>query len=303
MKQDLLTFSNWTPEAMHKLLNLAVEIKQSPSSYSNVLAGKSVVALFEKPSLRTRVSFDIGINRLGGHMVYLDSQSGKLAGREDAVDMAANLACWADAIVARVFSHSTLEQFSAASKVPVVNALCDKYHPCQALADYLTVFERFGKTQGITMAYIGDGNNVTHSLLIAGALLGCNQVVVTPEGHECDAEIVAHAKKLAEQTGATIVESYDVSAADGSDVIYADTWLSMGDETPLADIKAKFMPYQVNEALMESTGASYVMHCQPAHRDLEITGSLIDSDKSLLMQQAENRMHGQNAILTQLLSA
>jgi ornithine carbamoyltransferase len=303
MKQDLLTFSNWTPEAMHKLLNLAVEIKQSPSSYSNVLAGKSVVALFEKPSLRTRVSFDIGINRLGGHMVYLDSQGGKLAGREDAVDMAANLACWADAIVARVFSHSTLEQFSAASKVPVVNALCDKYHQCQALADYLTVFERFGKTQGITMAYIGDGNNVTHSLLIAGALLGCNQVVVTPEGHECDAEIVAHAKKLAEQTGATIVESYDVSAADGSDVIYADTWLSMGDETPLADIKAKFMPYQVNEALMESTGASYVMHCQPAHRDLEITGSLIDSDKSLLMQQAENRMHGQNAILTQLLSA
>ena len=303
MKQDLLTFSNWTPEAMHKLLNLAVEIKQSPSSYSNVLAGKSVVALFEKPSLRTRVSFDIGINRLGGHMVYLDSQSGKLAGREDAVDMAANLACWADAIVARVFSHSTLEQFSAASKVPVVNALCDKYHPCQALADYLTVFERFGKTQGLTMAYIGDGNNVTHSLLIAGALLGCNQVVVTPEGHECDAEIVAHAKKLAEQTGATIVESYDVSAANGADVIYADTWLSMGDDTPLADIKAKFMPYQVNEALMESTGASYVMHCQPAHRDLEITGSLIDSDKSLLMQQAENRMHGQNAILTQLLSA
>ena len=303
MKQDLLTFSNWTPEAMHKLLNLAVEIKQSPPSYSNVLAGKSVVALFEKPSLRTRVSFDIGINRLGGHMVYLDSQSGKLAGREDAVDMAANLACWADAIVARVFSHSTLEQFSAASKVPVVNALCDKYHPCQALADYLTVFERFGKTQGLTMAYIGDGNNVTHSLLIAGALLGCNQVVVTPEGHECDAEIVAHAKKLAEQTGATIVESYDVSAANGADVIYADTWLSMGDETPLADIKAKFMPYQVNEALMESTGASYVMHCQPAHRDLEITGSLIDSDKSLLMQQAENRMHGQNAILTQLLSA
>ena len=217
--------------------------------------------------------------------------------------MAANLACWADAIVARVFSHSTLEQFSAASKVPVVNALCDKYHPCQALADYLTVFERFGKTQGLTMAYIGDGNNVTHSLLIAGALLGCNQVVVTPEGHECDAEIVAHAKKLAEQTGATIVESYDVSAANGADVIYADTWLSMGDETPLADIKAKFMPYQVNEALMESTGASYVMHCQPAHRDLEITGSLIDSDKSLLMQQAENRMHGQNAILTQLLSA
>ena len=302
MKQDLLTFANWTPEAMQNLLQLAVEIKQAPASYSNVLAGKSIVALFEKPSLRTRVSFDIGINKLGGHMVYLDVQSGKLAGREDAVDTAANLACWADAIVARVFSHTTLETFSKAANVPVVNALCDKYHPCQGLADYLTMFERFGKTEGLTMAYVGDGNNVTHSLLIVGALLGCNQVVVTPEGHEASPEIVAQAKAIAEKTGVTIVESTELSAANGADVIYADTWLSMGDDTPLDVIKEKFMPYQVNEALMEATGASYVMHCQPAHRDLEITGSLIDSDKSLLMQQAENRMHGQNAILTQLLA-
>ncbi|MHC6648621.1 ornithine carbamoyltransferase [Alteromonas sp. HB246098] len=303
MKQDLLTFADWTPDAMKNLLQLAVEIKQAPASYSNVLAGKSIVALFEKPSLRTRVSFDIGINKLGGHMVYLDAQSGKLAGREDAVDTAANLACWADAIVARVFSHETLETFSKASKVPVVNALCDKYHPCQGLADYLTMFERFGKTEGLTMAYVGDGNNVTHSLLIVGALLGCNQVVVTPKGHEAAPEIVAQAKAIAKKTGVSIVESTDLSAANGADVIYADTWLSMGDDTPLEVIKEKFMPYQVNEALMEATGASYVMHCQPAHRDLEITGSLIDSDKSLLMQQAENRMHGQNAILTQLLNA
>lgn len=303
MKQDLLTFADWTPDAMKNLLQLAVEIKQAPASYSNVLAGKSIVALFEKPSLRTRVSFDIGINKLGGHMVYLDVQSGKLAGREDAVDTAANLACWADAIVARVFSHDTLETFSKAANVPVINALCDKYHPCQGLADYLTMFERFGKTEGLTMAYVGDGNNVTHSLLIVGALLGCNQVVVTPEGHEAAPEIVAQAKAIAEKTGVSIVESTELSAAIGADVIYADTWLSMGDETPLEVIKEKFMPYQVNEALMDATGASYVMHCQPAHRDLEITGSLIDSDKSLLMQQAENRMHGQNAILTQLLNA
>ena len=303
MKQDLLTFANWSPEAMKNLLQLAVEIKQAPASYSNVLAGKSVVALFEKPSLRTRVSFDIGINKLGGHMVYLDVQSGKLAGREDAVDTAANLACWADAIVARVFSHSTLETFAKAADVPVINALCDKYHPCQGLADYLTMFERFGKTEGLTMAYVGDGNNVTHSLLIVGALLGCNQVVVTPEGREASAEIVAQAQAIADKTGVSIVQSHDLSAANGADVIYTDTWLSMGDDTPLEAIKEKFAPYQVNEALMEATGASYVMHCQPAHRDLEITGSLIDSDKSLLMQQAENRMHGQNAILTQLLSA
>ena len=303
MKQDLLTFSDWTPEAMQNLLSLAVEIKQSPASFANILAGKSIVALFEKPSLRTRVSFDIGINKLGGHMVYLDSQAGKLVGREDAVDMAANLACWADAIVARVYSHDTLVQFSDASRVPVVNALCDKYHPCQGLADYLTMFEQFGKTEGLTMAYIGDGNNVTHSLLIVGALLGCHQIVVTPEGHEADGDIVAHAKAIGESTGATVTVSSDVSAAKGANVIYTDTWLSMGDDTPLSAIKEKFMPYQVNEALMAATGATHVMHCQPAHRDLEITGSLIDSDASLLMQQAENRMHGQNAILTKLLSS
>ena len=302
MKQDLLTFAGWTPEATKALLNLAVEIKQSPASYANVLAGKSIVALFEKPSLRTRVSFDVGINRLGGHMVYLDVQGNKLAGREDDVDTAANLACWADAIVARVFSHTTLENYAAASRVPVINALCDKYHPCQGLADYLTLFERYGKTEGLTMAYVGDGNNVTHSLLIVGALLGVNQVVVTPEGHEAVPEIVAQAQAIADETGVSIVQSNDISAAKGANVLYTDTWLSMGDTTPLSEIKDKFMPYQVNEAMMEATGADYVMHCQPAHRDLEITGSLIDSDKSLLMQQAENRMHGQNAILTHLLS-
>lgn len=303
MKQDLLTFANWTPEQMQELLSLAVQIKQAPQAYAQALAGKSIVALFEKPSLRTRVSFDIGINRLGGHMVYLDSQSNKLAGREDSVDVAANLACWADAIVARVYSHDTLVTFAEAAKVPVINALCDKYHPCQGLADYLTLFEKFGSCEGLTMAYVGDGNNVTHSLLIVGALLGCHQVVVTPPGHEADPTIVAQAKAIAEKTGVKIVESNDVAAARGANVIYTDTWLSMGDDTPLDAIKDKFMPYQVNEALMELTGATHVLHCQPAHRDLEITGSLMDSDASLLMQQAENRMHGQNAILTHLLGA
>jgi ornithine carbamoyltransferase len=162
------------------------------------------------------------------------------------------------------------------------------------------MLETFGTVKGKTMAYVGDGNNVTHSLLILGALLGCHQVVVTPKGHEVDQEILAHAKTLAAQTDTTITTGYDVDIAQSADVIYADTWLSMGDNTPLADIKEAFMPYQANSALMEKTGASHVMHCQPAHRDLEITSELIDSDKSLLMLQAENRMHAQNAVLTTL---
>ncbi|GAB2677380.1 ornithine carbamoyltransferase [Aliiglaciecola aliphaticivorans] len=302
MKQDLLTFKDWSSEALTNLLTLASEIKAAPEKYNQVLAGKSIAALFEKPSLRTRVSFDIGINKLGGHMVYLDSQAGKLAGREDAKDTAANLACWADAIVARVYSHETLVQFSQAAKVPVINALCDLYHPCQAVADFLTLKETYGSLENLTLAYVGDGNNVTHSLLIVGAILGVNIVSVTPEGYEVDQRIFEISQKIAQKTGAKITQSDDISAAKGANVLYADTWLSMGDETPLEDIKRIFDPYKVDEAMMALTGAEYVMHCQPAHRDLEISGALIDGDKSLLMQQAENRMHGQNAILVTLLA-
>lgn len=303
MKQDLLSFKDWTADQLHDLLALAKTIKNNPAGYRTALDGKSIVALFEKPSLRTRVSFDIGINKLGGHMVYLDSQSNKLAGREDVKDMGANLACWADAIVSRVFAHSTLEQLAESAKVPVINALCDMYHPCQAVADYLTISENYDDLSKVKLAYIGDGNNVTHSLMLVGVALGCEVVVITPEGYEVDEEIIKLTQARAQQFGGKLTVSTDINAANGSQVLYTDTWLSMGDETPLADIKDTFAGYEINEALMEKTGAKYVLHCQPAHRDLEISGSLIDSDASLLMQQAENRMHGQNAILVQLLAS
>ena len=301
MKHDLLTFKDWQKADLEALLDLALDVKTSPAKYSDALRGLSIVALFEKPSLRTRVSFDIGINKLGGHMVYLDSQAGKLAGREDAKDMGANLACWADAIVARVFKHETLEQMANAADVPVINALCDLYHPCQALADYLSLKETFVDLEGLTLAYIGDGNNVTHSLMLAGAILGVNQVVVTPQGYEPNADIVALAKDKAAESGASIVVSHELQAAEGADALYTDTWISMGNDTPLDLIKHTFAPYQLNADLMRKTGAKYVMHCQPAHRELEITSELVDGDQSLLMQQAENRMHGQNAILITLL--
>lgn len=302
MKQDLLTFKDWTAEQLQQLLDLAKTIKNNPTGYRKALDGLSIVALFEKPSLRTRVSFDIGINKLGGHLVYLDSQSNRLAGREDVQDMGANLACWADAIVARVYAHSTLEQLADSAKVPVINALCDLYHPCQALADYLTVSEYYEDLSKVKLAYIGDGNNVTHSLMLVGVALGCEVIVITPEGHEVDSQIVALAKQRAAQYGGKLTISTDINAANGAQILYTDTWLSMGDDTPLSEIKQTFAGYEITPALMAKTGADYVMHCQPAHRDLEISGSLIDGEQSLLMQQAENRMHGQNALLVALLA-
>ncbi|MBN7819613.1 ornithine carbamoyltransferase [Bowmanella yangjiangensis] len=301
MKKDLLTFADWSKAELLSLLELAQQTKQNPSAYRKALDGKAVAALFEKPSLRTRVSFDIGINKLGGHMVYLDSQAGKLAGREDARDMGANLACWADAIVARVYSHHTLVQMAEASKVPVINALCDLYHPCQALADFLTIKEVLGEVEGCRLAYIGDGNNVSNSLLLMGAILGADVRVITPVGHEVKQEILDQASRLAQISGGKITASNELSAATGCQFLYTDTWLSMGDTTPLAQIKDKFQPYQLNNALMDSCGATYAMHCQPAHRDLEITSELVDGECSLLLQQAENRMHAQNAILISLL--
>lgn len=298
--QDLLSFREWSASSMSALLRLALDLKTQPAKYGRPLAGKSVVAIFEKPSLRTRVSFDIGINKLGGHMVYVDSQGSPLKDREDPVDVGANLACWADAIVSRVYEHQTLVDLALGANVPVINALCDLYHPCQALADYLSMFESLGSVQGKTMAYIGDGNNVTHSLLIVGALLGCHQKVITPKGFEVNPKIAKHAAKLAHENGVSLSIANDINELGQADILYTDTWLSMGDDTPLAEIKEKFAAYQVNEELMQRSGASYVMHCQPAHRDLEITGSLMDSKQSLLMQQAENRMHAQNAILAML---
>ncbi|UAA38668.1 ornithine carbamoyltransferase [Paraneptunicella aestuarii] len=300
MKRDLLTFENWESGQLTELLSLALDVKTNPAKYKQALAGKSVIALFEKPSLRTRVSFDIGINKLGGHMVYLDSQSNNLQGREDVADMAANMACWGDAIVARVFKHETLKIFAESCQIPVVNALCDLYHPCQALADFLAMHETFGDVSKTKLAYFGDGNNVTHSLMLVGAHLGADVAVITPAGHEPVQSVVESAQAIAAKTGATITVSNDIAAAEGANALYTDTWISMGDDTPLDKIKQYFMPYQLNEQLLADTGATHVMHCQPAHRDLEITGELMDGDKSLLLLQAENRMHAQNAILITL---
>jgi ornithine carbamoyltransferase len=285
-----------------KLLSLAQTIKQQPKEFNQALAGQSIVTLFEKPSLRTRVSFDIGINRLGGHAVYLDQQNGAMGGRESVKDFALNIATWADGIVARVNAHSSLQTLAEFSSVPVVNSLCDLYHPCQALADFLTLQEVHGDVSKIKLAYLGEGNNVTHSLMLLAATLGTDFVAISPKGASPDAQILKQAEQLALESGASITVSDDIEAATGADALYADTWVSMGDTTPLEQVKAKYMPYQINQQLVEQSGASTILHCQPAHREYEITSEVMDGANSKIIQQAENRMHAQNALLVSLLN-
>ena len=285
-----------------KLLSLAQTIKQQPKEFNQALAGQSIVTLFEKPSLRTRVSFDIGINRLGGHAVYLDQQNGAMGSRESVKDFALNIATWADGIVARVNAHNSLQTLAEFSSVPVVNSLCDLYHPCQALADFLTLQEVYGDVSKIKMAYLGEGNNVTHSLMLLAATLGTDLVAISPKGASPDAQILKQAEQLALESGASITVSDDIEAATGADALYADTWVSMGDSTPLEQVKAKYMQYQINQRLVEQSGASTVLHCQPAHREYEITSDVMDGANSKIIQQAENRMHAQNALLVSLLN-
>lgn len=286
------------------LIELAINIKNNPSDYNQALAGKSVAMIFEKPSLRTHVSFDMGINKLGGHALYLGQQNGKLGERERVSDYAKNLSCFADAIVARVFSHDSIQGLAEHASVPVINALCDVYHPCQALADFVTLAERFGDVTQVKLAYVGDGNNVSHSLMIMAATLGVDFTLVTPIGYEAKATIIEKAQILANESGAKLNITSDINSIGAQDVIYTDTWISMGDEdaNKKSKVIAHFLPYQVNHSLMSNTQASIVMHCQPAHLEEEITTALFDSEMSVVFQQAENRMWAQNAVLVTLLA-
>lgn len=299
--ENLLTGMEMTQQQALDLIALGKDLKANPEKYAQALAGKSVVTLFEKQSLRTRVTFDIGVNKLGGHAVYLDQANGVMGAREDVKDFAANISRWADCIVARVFDHKTLVEMQEYATIPVINSLCDLYHPCQSMADFLTIAEQYDDLTKVKLAYIGDGNNVTHSLFIAGAILGATVTAVCPVGHSPDAQILKKAEEIAAITGANISVTDNVDDIQGFDVVYGDTWLSMGDDTPLDQIKAKFMPYQINQALLEHTAIKHVLHCQPAHRGLDITSEVMDGPASLIFDQAENRMHIQNAIMLTLM--
>ncbi len=300
--RHLLTTKEFNKEELLALIALGRAMKADPAAFRTSLAGKSVVTLFEKPSLRTRVTFDIGIHRLGGHAVYLDQQNGAMGNRETVKDFAGNLSRWCEGIVARVFDHKTLLELREHATVPVINSLCNLYHPCQALADFMTIAENYDDLAKVKLAYLGDGNNVAHSLLLTGAILGTDVTVVAPKGSGPDAQIFNEAAELAKLTGARLAVTDQVADIVGFDVAYTDTWVSMGDNTPLEAVKDRFMPYQINQGLLDKTGIRHVLHCQPAHREMEITSDVMDGPASLILDEAENRMHAQNAVLHTLIN-
>jgi len=268
------------------------------------LRGKTLALVFEKPSLRTRVAFEAGMTQLGGHGSYLSANDIDMGGRESVPDVARNLSRWVQVIAARVFRHATVEELARHSSVPVINALCDREHPCQALADMLTLKERFGRLQGLRLAYVGDGNNVCHSLMLLGATLGVNVGVACPPDYRPDPEIMQQAEQRAAESDATItISSSPNEIVAGADAVYTDVWASMGQEHEAARRRPAFQPYQLNAALMEQAQpGALVMHCLPAHRGEEITADAIDGPNSVVFDQAENRLHVQKALILTLLN-
>ena len=297
---DLTTDLDLSTSELVALLDLATKVKAAPRTYADVLSGKYLSLLFEKPSLRTRLTFELAIKQLGGDAVVT---TGPIGDREPLKDVARNLDRWTDCIVARVFKQETIDQLAHWSRVPVVNALSDMFHPCQALADVLTLKERFGDLKGLRVAFCGDGNNVAHSLMFCCVRLGVHFAIATPQGYEPHANLVKDAAEMAAGTGVSVTVTHDpFEAVAGADAIYTDVWASMGQEDEAAKRRQTFQPFQVNEALMAGAKpGTLFMHCLPAKRGQELTDGVAESPNSVIFDQAENRLHAQKALLLMLL--
>jgi ornithine carbamoyltransferase len=287
-------------EELTGLLELTQQIKQSRQRFASSLKGRSVALLFEKPSLRTRMTFELAIKQLGGDSVV---QIGMIADREPLKDIARNISRWTDAIVARSFKQETVDELARWSGIPVVNALTDLYHPCQALADMFTLKEHFERLRGLRLAYVGDGNNVAHSLLLCCSRLGIHCSVATPQGYEPKSDIVAQAHEFGLVSGAAIDITNDATRAlKGAHVVYTDVWTSMGQESEASERNQVFAPFQVNRDVLQACRKDVLfMHCLPAKRGLEVTDEVIESPQSIVFDQAENRLHVQKALLLMLL--
>lgn len=305
--QHFLSIADFSAAELWQFLNKAKELKdelRTKGSNQPILQGKVLGMVFQKPSLRTRVSFEVGMLHLGGHALYLSPNEIGLGGRESVPDVARVLSGYVHGIMARVFAHSHILQLAEYSRVPVINGLSDYDHPCQALADLFTIWEHFGQIEGLKMAYVGDGNNVATSLITIMAKLGGHFSIATPAGYELPDDVVTQARHLAEETSSVITVTHDpAEAVAGADIIYTDVWTSMGQEKETVERLKVFPPYQINSQLVvKAQPEAVVMHCLPAHRGEEITDEVADGPQSLLFPQAENRMHAQKGILALLLN-
>jgi ornithine carbamoyltransferase len=285
-----------TDDELNYLLDLTARVKRAPSKFAKALSGKYICLLFEKPSLRTRLTFELAIKQLGGDSVTCE---GPVGAREPLKDVARNLDRWVNGIVARTFSQNTIDELAKWSSAPVINALSDLYHPCQALADIFTLREQFGELRGLKLAFVGDGNNVAHSLMLSAARLGMDFAIATPEGYAPNPEIVSQAEGLAALSGSRLEISNDpAEAVAGAHAVYTDVWTSMGHEQEQAQRRECFTPYQVNDNLMSMARPDAVfMHCLPAKRGEEVTDQVMESSQSIVFEQAENRLHAQKALL------
>jgi len=298
--RDFLRIAGLSRDELRFMLDMAAEVKSHPTAYTQSLAGQVLALLFEKPSLRTRSTFEIGMLQLGGHAVYMGPQETGLGVRESVPDVARNLERWVDVIAARVFAHKTLVDLARFASVPVISALCELEHPCQAIADFQTMREHLGELEGRSLAWIGDGNNVLHSLMLAAARLDVSVRAAIAEGFDPLPDVVAAAR----DAGCDLLLTRDPrEAVAGADVVYTDTWVSMGQEKEAAVKEPIFAPFQVDTGLMDAAGPDALfMHCLPAKRGKEVTDEVMDGPRSIVFDQAENRLHAQKAVLLALLS-
>jgi len=303
--RDLCSVADLTSGELEATLALAHDVKANPAAYRWALDAKQMVMFFEKASLRTRLTFETAINTLGGSAVFVDQTQSPLGERESLADIARNVERWVSVIVLRTYAHETITEMAQYASIPVINALSDLEHPCQAIADFMTLEERFGNLRGFNFTYLGDGNNVCHSLMLTAALLGAHCTVGTPKNYAPKADIVAQARAIGNVTGSHITLVNDpVNAVRDADAIYTDVCTSMGFEHEATKRAPIFKPYQVNEALLSYAAPTAVfMHCLPAHRNAEVTDAVLDGPQSVVFDQAENRMHAQKALLLMLLGA
>lgn len=300
---SLLDLTEWSPQDFQKILDLGIEMKAHPEKFNQSLVGKTLAMIFEKNSTRTRVSFESGMYQLGGHAIVMYSENTQMGRGEPIKDTAKVLSGYVDGIMIRTFSDEMVKELSEEGSIPVINGLTDLHHPCQIVADFMTIQEHKCSLKGLKLVYVGDGNNMAHSFMIGGALMGMEIVIVTPAEYGPNEEIVSQAKALAEKNQGSINLSQDPhKSIVGADVVVTDVWASMGSESEQAIRMAAFKDYQVNQALVEKAADDFIfLHCLPAHREEEVSSEVIDGPHSVIYQEAENRLHGQKAILHQLL--